>query len=97
MILNEEVIQQVWEKARITQNNDPKFWRKDSCNAWIKRVEYGNRESQYGWEIDYIDVDKPPSIENFQPLHWKNHVEKKHSQIVCHIASKGVENTEIDE
>ena len=56
MVLSEAVTQQVWEKATVTEPNDPKLWRKDQCGAWIHRSAHGNRDSQYGWEIDHIQA-----------------------------------------
>ena len=58
MGFSEEVVQQVWAKAGKAGDNDPNVWRKDQCGAWIGRAYYGNRNSQYGWEIDHI---KPES------------------------------------
>lgn len=54
MAFSEETIQQVWEKATPVAGNDPAVWRQDQCKAWIGRRFYGNRNSEYGWEIDHI-------------------------------------------
>lgn len=74
MAFCENIVQKVLEKATIVVNYDPNMWRKDHCGAWIGRDHYGNRGSEYGWEIDYI---KPLSkgggniLSNLRPLHWK--------------------------
>ena len=52
MAFSEETIQQVWEKATPVAGNDPAVWRQDQCKAWIGRRFYGNRNSEYGWEIE---------------------------------------------
>ena len=50
----EEIIAEVWQKADVVPDNDAGMWRKDACGAWIQRSRYGDRSSDYGWEIDLI-------------------------------------------
>lgn len=70
---SEQEINSVWKKA--TKINEKDEYRKDYAGAWIKRGEYGNRNSLYGWEIDHR---KPKSkygsdnVDNLDPLHWEN-------------------------
>lgn len=79
-MFSEEIIEQVWSKAVIVSNNDPNVWRKDYAGAWIRRDHYGNKESEYGWEIDHI---KPVSVgggnelANLLPLQWQNNQTKE--------------------
>jgi len=69
------LIEAVWKKGVIVPGNDPSIFRKDSCGAWIKRSDYGDVNSIYGWEIDHI---RPrikggvTSLGNLQPLQWEN-------------------------
>ena len=72
MIFDEETVQKVWEKGKIVENHDPKEWRKDECDAWIKRDLYRNRFSEWGWEIDHIDADGGDELSNLRPLQWDN-------------------------
>jgi len=71
--------QRVWEKGQIIPGEDANTWRKDVCGAKMKRTDYGNVNSIYGWEIDHI---KPKSkggtdhMDNLQPLQWENNRDK---------------------
>jgi hypothetical protein len=46
-----EVVDHVWSLGQTVQGNDDALWRKDEHGAWMHRLEYGNRNSQFGWEI----------------------------------------------
>lgn len=78
-VFNKETINLVWNKASIVPHVDPNEWRKDYAGAWIKKSEYGNCNSDYGWEIDH---QKPVSrggtddLYNLQPLQWENNRSK---------------------
>jgi hypothetical protein len=97
MEFSEETIKKVWEKGKIVAGNDSGKWRKDQCDAWIGWEFYGNRESQYGWEIDHI---KPVSeggteeLSNLRPLQWKNNVSKQEGRLTCPVTASGTENVE---
>jgi len=73
------IIDAVWQKATIVAGKNPNEIRKDSCGAWIKKSEYGNTDSQFGWEVDHIKpiVKKGSSyLSNLQPLQWQNNRHK---------------------
>ncbi|MEW5953437.1 MAG: HNH endonuclease signature motif containing protein [Bacillota bacterium] len=65
----------VWDKAAIVPGYNHGELRKDRCDAWIRFGDYGNVNSNFGWEIDH---DKPVAkggtddLNNLQPLHWLN-------------------------
>jgi HNH endonuclease. len=71
--------QAVWEKGRRIPNLPNDQWRWDICGFVMQWSEFGNRQSDIGWEIDHIipvangGNDEPG---NLQPLNWKNNLLK---------------------
>lgn len=60
----------------------------DACGARIWRKEYGNRKSDYGWEIDHIiPVSKggTDDINNLQALQWENNEAKGDGPLIRKI------------
>ncbi|MCI0562396.1 MAG: HNH endonuclease [Nitrososphaera sp.] len=96
--MTNEDVQRVWEKAQyIDATNEQKGFRKDECGAWIRRGAYGDRNSQYGWEVDHI---KPKTnggtdaLSNLRPLHWQNNAAKSDGRLACVLTSSGTTNVE---
>jgi len=95
MNFTEDIIQKVWEKGTIVLGVDASKWRKDQCTAWIGREQYGDRNSDYGWEIDHI---KPESegggeeLSNLRPLQWENNASKQEGRLTCPVISSGNQN-----
>ena len=92
MNYDENTIEEVWKKGKISPDNSPGVFRKDECGAWIKRAEYGNRQSQYGWEIDHISPDGSDNLSNLRPLQWENNVDKSDGRLKCNITASGTKN-----
>ena len=92
---SEETIQKVWEKGTVVFNNDPAVWRKDYCGAWINRNQYGNRNSDWGWEIDHITLESnggSDTLSNLRPLQWENNASRQENYWSCKITSSGTKN-----
>lgn len=93
--LTSDIIWRVWARGEIFAGNDPVFWRRDVCGAWIFRSHYDRKDSEYGWVIDRIkpilegDAD---TISNLRPVHWENTVREADGTIECRVTSTGVHN-----
>ena len=64
----------IWNKARIIPDYDVGVWRHDKDGKVIKWVDYGNRQSDYGWEIHHVRATAlggPDTLSNLIPLHWE--------------------------
>lgn len=82
--------QKVWEKATIVPGCNPEIWRKDCCGAWLKRNQYGKRESPFGWEKDHvIPVSKGgyDKLYNLRPLNWQNNASRQAGRLICSVTS----------
>ncbi len=95
MRYTESDIWQVWSKGEIFAGNDPVFWRKDTCGAWMFRGDYENYNSEYGWVISQITPLKKggtDDISNLYPLHIENTSRDESGHIVCKMTAAGIHN-----
>ena len=98
---NDEEKELIWDKANfISAENEKMGFRKDQCDAWIKKSEYGNRQSKYGWEIDHIKPDSKGGediVSNARPLHWKNNVSRQNEKLKKVVTSDGKKNINLED
>lgn len=96
MSFNKELIQAVWEKGTPLEGCDPDTYRYDVCGAVICRIQYGNKNADFGWEIDHIypksklekqnlTDDEIDSYINLQPLHCVNNERKSDDYPTFHV------------
>ncbi len=75
-------ISAVWQRGYLLPGYPSNEWRQDECGKRMRFGEHGNRDSEYGWEIDHINPVSNgggDQIDNLQPLNWSNNASKSDS------------------
>ena len=89
-----EVVDRVWSTAHAVAGNDEALWRKDEHGAWIYRLDYGRRHSDFGWEIyDPVPGLNGSGISALRPLQWMNYLDLIASTTQSRITADGLRNT----
>ena len=52
--LSNKIIDAAWEHGRVMPEADAANWRQDACGAWIRRTQFGEEHSEFGWKIEQI-------------------------------------------
>ena len=88
-----DVVDRVWALAIAVPGNDPALWRKDECGAWIHRLDYGRRHSEFGWEIHDPSIGLPASgIVSLRPLQWQNFLDRLAAATQSRVTADGLRN-----
>jgi len=87
MAFSDNTIQAVWEKGRGMQDRDPTKWRKDECGAWLRREQYNNAGSEYGWKLVNVTPGGPDVPDNLQPFHWNNAFDIASGKPQCQVTA----------
>ncbi|WP_019215884.1 HNH endonuclease signature motif containing protein [Legionella tunisiensis] len=64
----------VWQKASSILGYAEAEWRIDAYGNLMKYSDYGDINSNYGWEIDHIfpvSLGGKGMLSNLQPLQWR--------------------------
>ncbi|MDP6047982.1 MAG: HNH endonuclease [Candidatus Bathyarchaeota archaeon] len=85
MEVDKTKIQAVWDKGKPVDGYDPHRWRKDKCGAWLFKIRYGDRDSEWGWVIHSIDSNNGDKLSNLIPLHTKNSVVTGDGPLQCPV------------
>lgn len=75
----QQQINAVWQKGSTITGFPSEKYRADKCSHAMEYSEHGNRQSQYGWEIDHINPvanGGGDELWNLQPLFWGNNADK---------------------
>ncbi len=89
-----DLIDHVWQNGQEIQGNDSALWRKDEFGAWIHRLQYGNRRSEYGWEI--LDLTHTPhggGVIALRPMNWQNYIDQVAAHTQSRTTAMGLRNT----
>ena len=65
MEVNGQLIRQVWEKASPITGQDSEIFRLDMQGSWIRKKDFNNIDSLYGWTI--YPLNSPAN--DFSKLH----------------------------
>lgn len=91
---DKDTIKQVWNKGDSKSSLNFNVFRKDKFGAWIKKDQYNNSDSVYGWKI--VDVgnlkNNAKKSSNLVPIHYKNEVQKNNDHQQCNVISLGTTN-----
>lgn len=96
-MFDKETILKVWNTARPYGNLAPAQSRIDECGALMRFDDYGNRDSDYGWEIDHIDpISKggTDELSNLRALQWDNNASRHNGKLLNKIYFNGKRNVE---
>jgi hypothetical protein len=85
MEFSDEIVQSVWEKARVVSDQDPAEWRKDECGAWIRHDSYGSHTSEFAWKIENISPGGSDDLDNLRPFHRDNSLDRSTGEHYCRV------------
>ncbi|OGA67572.1 MAG: hypothetical protein A3G83_03815 [Betaproteobacteria bacterium RIFCSPLOWO2_12_FULL_68_20] len=87
MAYTEQVIDQVWRRARAFTELNPETWREDECGAWIRRGDYGQEGSDFGWKIENVSAGGSDTPENLRAFHHSNGYDRANRRPTCRVTA----------
>ena len=69
----------IWAKGKIVPGSDSKIVRIDEDSEVMLYAEYGNRDSDYGWEFHHVIRKRnggSDAISNLIPLNWRSNLDR---------------------
>jgi len=87
MAFSDEVVQQVWERARASADQDAAVWRQDQCGAWMRREHYGRDNSEFGWKVESTTAGGPETTGNLGAFNMANSFDRAQGRARCRMVS----------
>ena len=75
-------LEKIWQKGKEICGADPNLWRNDEFDLPMCRDEYGNRNSEFGWEVDHIlpvSMGGSDELTNLRPLNWYSNASRSNN------------------
>lgn len=89
----EGIVARVWRFGCTVPGNDPMLWRKDEFGAWIQTANYGNRGSEFGWEIaDFGCGNNGAGLARLRPVQWQNYLDRFSARTQSRMTADGLRN-----
>lgn len=87
MTFDEEIVQAVWQKGRAMSDRNPSEWRKDQCGAWIRRDQFENTHSEFGWKILKVVAGGGNDPGSLQPFQRENSFDIENGRPQCRVTA----------
>lgn len=74
MSYSQQQLLAIWQKAYPILNREPNLCRNDMYGNEIHWLQYGNRDSPFGWEVHHytpVTLGGGNDFGNLVPLHWQ--------------------------
>ncbi|HEY0918260.1 hypothetical protein [Devosia sp.] len=91
MAFSEKLVQEAWERARASADQDPSVWRLDECGAWMRREHYGRENSEFGWKVEITSAGGPETIENLRAFNMGNAFDRAQGSAKCCVLADRVD------
>lgn len=68
-----------WQRATPIIGYDANIWRRDDYGWTIRWSDHGDRQSEFGWEIDHVvplSRGGADTFSNLRALHWRNNASR---------------------
>jgi hypothetical protein len=83
----QDLIDDVWQHARVATDADPAVFRQDACGAWIHRDQFEHQDGEFRWRIENVSGGGPDVLANLRAFHVRNHFEMSSKHPHCAVTA----------